>query len=166
MSGRRPYAETERSGDLGSDHVVRMGRVLHGHASPRVRMGSRPASMAASSSSTSAELGWGGSCIARRTAVGDPARDLGTTSTSELNRSRASCWMLLRCAAAIPSRLRTTWSGTSMFKFAIRVRSPSDCAAWRKRKPSRVAVPDPSAAAFPRFGRQTSQVDSRKPEDA
>src|ERR1035437_2399258 len=41
------------------------------------------------------------------------------TSASELNRSRASCWMLLRCAAAIPSRLRTRPSGISIFRFAI-----------------------------------------------
>src|ERR1017187_1403265 len=54
----------------------------------RVRMGSRPAAMTASSSSTSAELEYGGSCITRRTAAGDPARGSAMTSTSELNTAR------------------------------------------------------------------------------
>ena len=85
----------------------------------RVRTANRPAIMAASSSSTSAELGCGGSCIARRTAVGDPRRFPGVTPMSELNCSRANCWMLFRCAAAIPSRLRTRSSGISMVRFAI-----------------------------------------------
>jgi hypothetical protein len=58
----------------------------------------RPAAMRASSSSTSAAVGYGPSCIARSTADGDPARRSGMSSTSEINRSRASCWMLLRCA--------------------------------------------------------------------
>jgi hypothetical protein len=49
--------------------------------------------------------------------------------------------MLLRCAAAIPSRLLTRWSGTSIFKFAIHVRSLSHCAAQRKQKPSELPFP-------------------------
>src|ERR1039458_5570818 len=59
--------------------------------------------MRASSSSTSAAVGWGGSCITRRTAAADPARRSGTSSTSELNCSMASCWMLFRRAAEHPS---------------------------------------------------------------
>ena len=71
----------------------------------RARIGSRPAAMTASSSSTSAELRCGDSCMTRKTAAGDPARTPESASTSELNCSRAHCWTLLRCAAAIPARL-------------------------------------------------------------
>src|ERR1017187_6853022 len=95
----------------------------------RACMGSRPAAMTASSSSTSAELRCGGSCITRNTAAGDPARSPGATSTSELNCSRASCWTLLRCADAIPARLLTRSSGISIIRFAICVRSLSYCGA-------------------------------------
>ena len=93
------------------------------------RTGSRPAAMTASNSSISAELRCGGSSMTRKTAAGDPARTPGLTSTSELNCSRASCWTLLRCAAAIPARLRTSSSGISIIRFAICVRSLSYCGA-------------------------------------
>ena len=99
--------------------------------------------MAASRASTSAELGWGGSCIARKIAAGDPTRASGMSSTSELNCSRASCWTLLRRAAAIPSRLRARSSGISIFRFAICARSPGHCPAGGVEKPSSLALPRP-----------------------
>jgi hypothetical protein len=64
----------------------------------------------------------------------EPARHSGLPSTSRVvNRSTASCWTLLCCAAAIPSRPRASSSGISIIRFAILLGSLSYCASYRSR---------------------------------
>jgi hypothetical protein len=106
--------------------------------------------MAASRSSTSAELRCGGACIARRIVTGDPARGSGMAATSELNCSRASCWTLLRRAAAIPSRLRAKSSGISMIRFAICAHSLFLLCRTPRKKPSRLMGSNPDRISIAR----------------
>ncbi len=107
-----PHVASHKGADgIGIEKIDHEGSV--GNRSP-ARTGRRPANMAASSSSTSAALGCGGSWIARRTASGVPAW---SSEMSEPSCSRANCWTLFRRAAAMHSRPRARSSGISMVRF-------------------------------------------------